>query len=157
MGCRHSWLVLVLLLMLALVLGCGEGMKIEGKGTNDETDDDTGPTEPPPAPDRCDCTPQTDSQSILISWFYNTESFELVENFLIKRCHTQCNDASQWTTIAEPNPDTSMAYQQYEDTTVDCDVTYHYRIYAVNAAGLSDSCLVSCSVLCNGSKDDPGY
>ena len=97
------------------------------------------PTEPPPAPIDC-WRDQGDLSIILIYWQYDPADFDLVDNFAIRRKE---EGSDEWETIAEPEPDTGTAYQQYEDDSAECDVTYYYRIYAVNSAGYSDYCPLS--------------
>jgi len=137
------WRWALFLVVFALAFGCGKGMEVEGEsgsGDDDATDDDTGPTDPPPAPVDCGRDP-SDYSIVLLTWQYNPSDYDLVDNFEIRRREAGPDD---WETIAEPEPNTDTgAYQQYEDDTAECDVTYYYRIYAANSAGYSDYCQLS--------------
>ncbi len=132
------WVLFIV--VVALVAGCSSGMEVKGSGGSDEgADDDSSSTEPPPAPIDC-WRDQGDLSIILIYWQYDPSDFDLVDNFAIRRKE---EGSDEWETIAEPEPDTGTAYQQYEDESAECDITYYYRIYAVNSAGYSDYCPLS--------------
>ena len=139
-GYERRLLWIALLVTLALALACIT--QIGEKDDNDEddtTDDDMWPGEPPPAPIDC-WRDQGNLSIILLYWQYDPADFDLVDNFVVRRRQAVSNE---WKTIAEPEPNTGTAYQQYEDMTAECNVTYYYVIFAVNSAGYSDPCQLS--------------
>jgi len=130
-----GWMLLSL--VFVLLLSCGQGLTVKGNGDGSNADDDTGPTEPPPAPSDCS-RDRSDYSIILLTWKYNMADYDLLDKFVIKRATKSSFSDEQ--EIDEIVPDTSTVYQQYQDDSAECsDVVpmYYYRIYAVNSAGES--------------------